>query len=81
MKTLKWISLLTLTIVCFFVASCSSKDDGDKDDCIDPAKIKEDAICTLEYVPVCGCNNETYPNVCAAENSGVLRYTEGVCPE
>jgi hypothetical protein len=49
--------------------------------CIDPEKINPDAICTMEYRPVCGCNNVTYSNSCVAGNSGVKSWTTGECPK
>lgn len=50
-------------------------------DCIDESQIDEDAICTTEYIPVCGCNGITYPNACIADISGVTFYTSGACEE
>jgi hypothetical protein len=35
----------------------------------------------LQYDPVCGCNNKTYGNACAAECSGIKKYTKGECPK
>ncbi|HSI76332.1 MAG TPA: Kazal-type serine protease inhibitor domain-containing protein [Lunatimonas sp.] len=49
--------------------------------CIDPTKIKTDAVCTADYTPVCGCNGQTYSNSCVAANSGVKTWKAGKCPE
>ncbi len=49
-------------------------------DCIDPAKVNPNGMCTMEYNPVCGCNGQTYANPCAAGNAGVRSYTTGPCP-
>lgn len=62
-------------------SSCSSKEIKAEELCIDPNQVKLDAICTLEYAPVCGCNNVTYGNLCQAINNGVLNYTDGECPQ
>ncbi len=36
-------------------------------------------VCTEEYVPVCGCSGETYPNRCHAAADGVGVLHPGVC--
>lgn len=36
-------------------------------------------VCTMEYKPVCGCNQTTYSNACTAECHGIIEYTQGEC--
>lgn len=36
-------------------------------------------ICTFEFEPVCGCDNETYSNKCAAASVGVNVASKGEC--
>jgi hypothetical protein len=49
--------------------------------CIDPSKINADAMCTMQYDPVCGCDQKTYSNACMADRAGVTTYKNGACPE
>ncbi|WP_339133359.1 MAG: Kazal-type serine protease inhibitor domain-containing protein [Candidatus Electrothrix sp. GW3-4] len=36
-------------------------------------------VCTEEYMPVCGCNGETYSNACKAAAAGISVDYQGDC--
>jgi len=70
--------LILFTLLGFsvlFMFSCKTPATS----CIDPEKINKDAMCTMQYDPVCGCNEQTYSNACLADNAGVTMYTKGAC--
>ena len=35
----------------------------------------------MSYIPVCGCNDVTYPNKETAECHGIYEYRDGECDE
>lgn len=47
-------------------------------ECFDPAK-KNNNMCPMYYLPVCGCNGRTYSNTCVAESAGIKKWTDGMC--
>ena len=48
-------------------------------DCYDATKVDPEAVCTMQYDPVCGCNGKTYSNACVAQSRGILRWEPGAC--
>jgi len=42
---------------------------------------KQPVACTMQYDPVCGCDEVTYGNACMARGAGVPTSTPGACDE
>ncbi|MAR85176.1 MAG: Kazal-type serine protease inhibitor family protein [Cytophagia bacterium] len=65
--------ILLILFSCLFI-SCDKDSPS-------PCKIDglDGRICTEEYKPVCGCNNNTYSNSCYAERDGITSWIDGEC--
>lgn len=49
-------------------------------ECIDQSVIDQNHLCSEEYSPVCGCDNNTYSNECVAYYlNGITEWTDGSC--
>lgn len=73
MKTARIFFVSAILLSCL----CCSKNSSPLGNCEE--KPNDGRVCTLAYMPVCGCNNKTYGNACVAASHGITRYTEGEC--
>lgn len=65
-------NLLIICVAMLSFVSCDKTDECKEGN-------NDGRACTLDYSPVCGCNNKTYSNACAAEAVGITEYTQGEC--
>tara|TARA_B100001029_G_C15027395_1_gene434556 strand:- start:729 stop:944 length:216 start_codon:yes stop_codon:yes gene_type:complete len=66
---------ISILLLAFLFISCEDEDSSS------PCKVDglDGRICTEEYQPVCGCDNQTYSNSCYAERDGVTSWSDGEC--
>lgn len=65
---------LFFAFILFTIISCSKSNTSDCE-----AKLINDCFHTLEYNPVCGCNEVTYGNPGEAACNSITEYTYGRC--
>jgi hypothetical protein len=74
---MNWIK--TIIAILFLISFHQSEAQIGFNPCQDSTIINQGNPCNPEYMPICGCNNVTYRNLCFAHSDGVFDVVDGSC--
>ncbi|MEO0873720.1 MAG: SdrD B-like domain-containing protein [Bacteroidota bacterium] len=68
-----------INIICCYATHCVVLPECENPlNCPDP-ELATQQQCEKVFLPVCGCDGQTYANACYAQNAGVFDYDNGPC--
>ncbi len=88
-KAMRFGASILIALTCVFLlslVSCTKSTNDDENNsftdpsCVEYTSFADEIVCSDVYMPVCGCDGQTYKNACEAMYyNGLINYTAGAC--